>query len=235
MSKLWKTRANIVLALGKCLCVTLFYEKESVATPLWGKCEVGTHTLENGSLESSETPKISEDNCRGQNTFHWAVIYIIGKVLKCRCPKWPHMSYLDIYSPSYGQKKGWESNCQFDSRPLKVGNRPESDVNRWSETWRWKALEEGYKFDLDLVPIKGRDEQSPGSPNRDSFGTPLWESREKVSFECSLRGRTQRILYEGRWWLSASGGFPRVRAVVSWVSPKLPVACPNTKRMQNEF
>ncbi len=25
------------------------------------------------------------------------------------------------------------------------------------------------------------------------------------------------------------GGFPRVRVVVSLVSPKLPVACPNTK------
>jgi hypothetical protein len=31
------------------------------------------------------------------------------------------------------------------------------------------------------------------------------------------------------------GGFPRVRAVVSQVSPRLPVACPNTKKVQNEF
>jgi hypothetical protein len=48
--------------------------------------------------------------------------------------------------------------------------------------------------------------QSPGSPNRDSFGTPLWESREKVPFECSFPGQMQRILYGGRWWLPLSPG-----------------------------
>jgi hypothetical protein len=29
--------------------------------------------------------------------------------------------------------------------------------------------------------------------------------------------------------MGEGGGFPRVRAVVSFVSPKSPVACPNTK------
>jgi hypothetical protein len=48
------------------------------------------------------------------------------------------------------------------------------------------------------------DAQSPGSPTRDSFGTPPWESREKVSFGCNLRRVTQRILYGGRWWLPLS-------------------------------
>ncbi len=50
------------------------------------------------------------------------------------------------------------------------------------------------------------DAQSPGSPTWDSFGTPLWESWEKVPFECSLCGVTQRILYGGRWWLPLSPG-----------------------------
>jgi hypothetical protein len=85
--------------------------------------------------------------------------YTVGKVLKCKCPKWPCMSHLDICSPSYGRKKGRESNWQFDSRPLKVGNRPESDVSKGSATWRWKALEENYKFGLNLVPIRGRGEK----------------------------------------------------------------------------
>jgi hypothetical protein len=48
--------------------------------------------------------------------------------------------------------------------------------------------------------------QSPGSPNQDSFGTPLWESREKVSFGCKCDGESQRILYGGRWWLPLSPG-----------------------------
>jgi hypothetical protein len=50
------------------------------------------------------------------------------------------------------------------------------------------------------------DAQSPGNPTQDSFGTPPWESREKVSFGCSSRGELQRILYGGRWWLPPSPG-----------------------------
>jgi hypothetical protein len=48
--------------------------------------------------------------------------------------------------------------------------------------------------------------QSLGTPTRDSFETPPWESREKVSFGCSLSGELQRVLYEGRWWLPPSPG-----------------------------
>jgi hypothetical protein len=40
--------------------------------------------------------------------------------------------------------------------------------------------------------------ESPGSPNRDSFETPLWESREKEPFGCRCDGKSQRILYGGR-------------------------------------
>ncbi len=31
------------------------------------------------------------------------------------------------------------------------------------------------------------------------------------------------------YYMGEGGGFPRVRAMVSLVSPELPVACPNTK------
>jgi len=48
--------------------------------------------------------------------------------------------------------------------------------------------------------------QSPESPNQDSFGTPLWESREKEPFGCKCDGELQRILYGGRWWLPPSPG-----------------------------
>jgi hypothetical protein len=64
------------------------------------------------------------------------------------------------------------------------------------------------------------------SPNRDSFGTPLWESRDKKPFGCRCRGEAQIILYGRRWWL------PRVRVVVSLVSSRLFVACPSTKVLQ---
>ncbi len=92
-----------------------------VATPLWGKCEDETRTPKSGNLESSETPTTLEFDCRSQNTSSWGVLYIVEKVFKCRCQKWPCMSHSDICSTSYGQKKGRESN----SRPLKVGNWPD--------------------------------------------------------------------------------------------------------------
>ncbi len=129
------------------------YNIRCVATPLWGKCEDETHTPKSGNLESSGTPKNSEIVCKGQNTSHWGVIYTIRKFLKFRCPKWPRMSHLDIYSPCYGQKKGRESNWQFDSRPLKVGNRHDPGVCRSSVTHYWKSLKESYKFASDLIPI----------------------------------------------------------------------------------
>jgi len=37
------------------------------------------------------------------------------------------------------------------------------------------------------------------------------------------------------YYMGEGGGFPWVQAVVSQVSPRLPVACPNTKNVQNEF
>ncbi len=44
------------------------------------------------------------------------VLFIpLEKALNFRCRKWPCMNHLDICSTSYGQKKGRESNWQFDS------------------------------------------------------------------------------------------------------------------------
>jgi hypothetical protein len=125
-----------------------------VATPLWAKCVGEAHTPKSGNLESSETPENSELKLKDQNTSHWGVLGVIGKVLKCRCLNWTRIGHLDICSPSYGKKKGRESNCQFDSRPLKVKNRPLPDVFSKSATWRWKALEESYNFGSNLVSIR---------------------------------------------------------------------------------
>jgi hypothetical protein len=125
-----------------------------VATLFWVKWEDETPTPKVGDLESSGTLECLEFDSRGQNTSYWGFLGVIGKVLKCRCPKCPRIGHLDIYSPSYGQKKGRESNWQFDSRPLKVGNRPLPDIRIGSATWRWKALEESYNFGLNLALIR---------------------------------------------------------------------------------
>jgi hypothetical protein len=185
-----------------------------VATPIWRKCEVATHTSENGTWESSGTSKNSEHNCKGQNTLHWGVLYTVEKFLKCRCPKWLRMSHLDISSTSYGRKKGRESNWQFDSRPLKVGNRPDYGACRWSATHRWKALEESYNFDVDVVLIQVRGEKlwSPKSWEsklgqfRDSIlGVPgkrtIWMQVWRRVAENTIWGMVVASFESGPWWI----------------------------------
>jgi hypothetical protein len=114
-----------------------------VPTPLWVKWEDETPTPKVGDWESPGTPKCSEFDSRGQNTLHLGVFNVIGKVLKSRCLKCAHIGHLDICSPSYRQKKGRESNRQFDFRPLKVGNRPLPDLRIKNARCRWKDLDEG--------------------------------------------------------------------------------------------
>jgi hypothetical protein len=189
------------------------HPKTHVATPLWDKCEGEAHTPKNGKLESSETPKNSEPKFKGQISLHWSVLYVIRKLLKFRCSKWPRISHLDICSPSYGQKKG-----QFDSRPLKVGNRPFSNSCSESAAWRWKALDESYNFGLNVVPIQvwGEKLWMPkilGVQTRTISGLHLG-SPEKKSHLDVASAWSYREYYKGE-----GGGFPRVRAVVSLVCP----------------
>ncbi len=133
----------------------MFHPHVLVTTPLLEECEDDTHTPEMGTWESFRTPKNLEFDCRCQNTLPWGILHVIGKLLKCRCRKWPPMSHLDICNTSYGKKKGQESNWQFDSQSPKVENRPDHGVCRWSATHCWKALKESYKFTLNLIPIRG--------------------------------------------------------------------------------
>jgi len=167
-------------------------------------------------MESSGTPKNSKHNLRGQISSPWHVPYINGKFLKLRCPKWPRITHLDICSPSYGQKKGWESNWQFDSRPLKVGNRPLPDVRIESATRRCKALDESYNFGSKLVPIKlGSQElwpsKVPGLQPRTVSGLQLGSPGKKSHSDVAPAVRRRE------YYMGESGGFPRVRAVVSQV------------------
>jgi hypothetical protein len=152
-----------------------------VTTPLWEECEDEIHIPEMGTWEATGTPKTLECDCKGQNTSHWSFFYIIGKLSKCRCRKWACMSHLDICSIIYSQKKGRESNWQFDSRPLKSRELTRPHACRWSATHCWKALDEGYKFALDLIPIRGLSkelwphkwqESKPGQFWNSSLGVP---------------------------------------------------------------
>jgi hypothetical protein len=106
-------------------------------------------------LESRWSPEYSEGVCRGQNSLDKKITYIIGKILEPRCLKWACMIHLDTWNASYGQKKGWESNWQFDFWPLKVRNRLDFLACRWRATYRWNFFDKGYNFALDFVSIGG--------------------------------------------------------------------------------
>jgi hypothetical protein len=71
--------------------------------------------------------------------------------------------------------------------------------------------------------------QSPGTPigtiSRLKLGSP--EKKSHLDVASAERCR--------EYYMGEGGGFPRVQAVVSQVSPRLLVACPNTQRVQNEF
>jgi hypothetical protein len=46
--------------------------------------------------------------------------------------------------------------------------------------------------------------QSRRNPDFGNFGTPIWESRGKMSFEYWPYGQAQSILWGGRWWFPPS-------------------------------
>jgi hypothetical protein len=182
-----------------------------------------------GDLESSGTPKNSELDCRGLNTSHWGVLDIIGKVSKCRCPKWPRMSHLDICSPSYGQKKGRESDWQFDSRPLKVRNQLDFDVRWGSAKWRWKALEKSYNIGLEPVPIGGCGKKlwwskvlgvQTGTVSGLHFGSPGTKNHLGVGVVEQRReyymGKVVASPESGPWWVKWVQGRPCLVPTPKW-------------------
>jgi hypothetical protein len=179
-------------------------------------------------LESRWTPEFSEGDGRGQNLLDWRVLYIIEKLLECKCLKWVHMTHLDTWKTNYGQRKGRESNWQFDCWPLKVKNCFNFLACRWRGTYRWKDFNEGYNFALDIISIGGLHTKlwAPKIvevPNLGISRLPLGNPRTKCHLDVGLVER-HKVYYKGE-----GGGFPQVRAVVSLVSSSLPLAHLSTK------
>jgi hypothetical protein len=123
---------------------------------VWGNepspFQVSSHC---GSWSPKWTFKFLLCDCKGQNLSIGRVLYIIRKLLKCRCQKWACIAHLDVWNTSYDQKKSWESNKQFDSQPLKVKNWPDFLACRWHATHCWKTLDKGYNFALEFIAIEG--------------------------------------------------------------------------------
>ncbi len=155
-------------------------------------------------LESWWSLEFSESDYRGQNPLDWGVLYIIKKILELRCLKWDCMTHLDTWNTSYGQKKGWESNWQFDSRPLKVKNRPDFLVCKWRAIYRWKALDEGYNFFLDLISIGGLHTKlwAPKVAGVPTMGqNDIWVLVPWPGTTYTIRGKVVVSLKSGPWWI----------------------------------
>jgi hypothetical protein len=119
--------------------------------------------------------------------------------------------HLDICSTSYGKKKGWGVRLAIWFSTIKSQESTwsqcvQAECNMSLESSRrklqvWFRPHPNQKSEQRIMPS-----QSCGSPNQDSFETPPWESRDKKPFKHRCHEETQRILYEGRWWLPLNLG-----------------------------
>jgi hypothetical protein len=140
------------------------------------------------------------------------------------------MSKMGLHDPfgHYGQKKGRESNWQFDSRPLKVRNWPDFLGCKWHATYRWKDLDKGYNFVLNLISIRGLHAKLwaakvAGIPILAISRLPVGSPGTKCHLNVGLMER-HKVYYKGRrWWLPPSSGRGESCEF------ELSVACPSTK------
>jgi hypothetical protein len=138
------------------------------------------------------------------------VLYTIKNLLKQRCLKWARTTHLNIWNTSYGQKKGRESNWQFDSWPLKVKNRPNFLACRCYVTYCSKDLDKGYNFVSYLISIGGLHTKLwgpkiAGVPTLAISGLSrqkaiwMWASWRGTKY--TIRGKVVASPKFGPWWV----------------------------------
>jgi hypothetical protein len=155
---------------------------------MWENVREWAHTFPSGftlwKLETQWTFKSSNSNLKVQNSLDWKLPYIIINILRLRCLKCVCMIHLSTSNTSYGQKKGWESKCQFDPSPLKIRNHLKLRACRRSVIYHWRAFNNGYNFAIDLISIRGFHKKLLVSKVVEIIisriiGLLTWESREK--------------------------------------------------------
>jgi hypothetical protein len=95
-------------------------------------------------------------------------------------------------------------------------------------TYRWKALDKGYNFALDLIAIRGLHRKLCALkvirvPVVGILELPLGSPGTKNHLNVA-HVESYRVYY-----MREGGGFPRVQAVVSFVNLESLVTCPSTK------
>ncbi len=112
-----------------------------------------------------------------------------------------------------------------DSRPLKVGNRPDLLGCRRRDTYRWKALDEGYNFASDRISIGGflaklRGSKIAGVPTGGISGLQRESPGTKSHLDVASV-ESHKVYYKGEGVGFPNGegaGFPK--GVRWWLTPK---------------
>jgi hypothetical protein len=104
-----------------------------------------------------------------------------------------------------------------DSRPLKVGNRPDLLGDRRRATYRWKGLDEGYNFASDHISIGGLlaklwGSKVAGVPIGGISGLPCESPGTKSHLDVAPV-ESHRVYYKGE-----GGDFPKSKGA-RWPSP----------------
>jgi hypothetical protein len=116
----------------------------------------------------------------------------------------------------------------IDFWPLKVKDCSNFLACKWHDTYCWKALDEGYNFNWDLILIRGLHtklwaSKVVGVPILGILGLPLENPETKWHLGVGPMAKHKEY-YKGE-----GGSFPRIQAVVNFVSSCLHVVCPCTK------
>ncbi len=129
--------------------------------------------------------------------------------------KWVRMTHLGTQNISYGQKKGQESSCQFDSRPLKVRNLHDlltfmclCHIMLERSWWRLQLFFRPHLNQRFSQKIMGL--QSCKIPHFKNFetlnlGAPkqndIWVQAPWSSTENTIRGKAMASLKSSLWWV----------------------------------
>ncbi len=148
-------------------------------------------------LEPRWTLESLESDCRGQNSLDWKVTYIIENILERRCLKgaspFGHLKHklwskkrlgvkLAVWLPTSKSRESTWFPC------VQVACHIPSECSRWGLQLCIR-LHFNQRFAHKIMRP-----QSRGNPNFGNFGTPIWESWDKMSFGCGPCEEAQSIL-----------------------------------------
>ncbi len=147
-----------------------------VTTPLWNKCEDETHILKSGNLESFGTPATSELNIRGKNTLPWGVLYTMERPWSVDVKNGFAWAIWTSIAQVMVERRIGSQTDNLTPDHKKLGIDPTSGCAE--AVWHtlessWGELQDCFRpHPNPRSEPRVTSSQSPGSPNRDNFGTP---------------------------------------------------------------